>query len=62
MVNRKKRLFRGIESLREQIDLHEEKLELAQEEGMEELASYYNKEIESKKRDLDKKQKILDKQ
>lgn len=62
MVNRKKRLSKGIESLREQINLHEEKLESAQEQGMEELVCYYNKEIQSKKDDLDKKKKMLEKQ
>lgn len=62
MTNRKKRLAKGIESLREQIILHEEKLESAQEEGMEELVNYYNKEIESKKRDLEKKKEMLEKQ
>lgn len=62
MTNRKKRLAKGIESLKEQIVEHEEKLGSAQEEGMEELVNYYNKEIESKKRDLEKKKGMLEKQ
>ena len=61
MVNRKKRLQKGIESLDKQIKLHEEKLKKAEEDDNIELASYYRKEIESKKRDKEEKQRILDK-
>ncbi len=61
MVNRKKRLQKGIESLDKQIKLHEDKLKKAEEEDNIELASYYKKEIESKKRDKEEKQRMLDK-
>lgn len=51
MVNRKKRLQKGINSLEIQIKLHEEKLRKAEEEDRIELAEYYKKEIQAKKRD-----------
>ena len=49
MVNRKKRLQKGIESLEKQIKLHEEKLKKVEEEDNIELAQYYKKEINAKK-------------
>jgi len=61
MVNRKKRLQKGIESLEKQIKLHEEKLKKAEQEDNIELANYYKKEIDAKKRDKEEKQRILDK-
>lgn len=61
MTNRKKRLKKGIESLREQITFHEEKREKAKEEGKEELAGYYEGEIESKENDIEKKKRLLEK-
>lgn len=61
MTNRKKRLKRGIESLKEQVKIHKEKKEKASEEDMEELVRYYDKEIESKIRDIEKKKKMLEK-
>jgi len=61
MVNRKKRLQKGIESLDKQINLHEEKLKKAEEDDNIELASYYRKEIDAKKKDRDEKQRMLDK-
>ncbi|MEK6943604.1 MAG: hypothetical protein AABX00_06070 [Nanoarchaeota archaeon] len=61
MVNRKKRLQKGIESLEKQIKLHEEKLNEAEEKDNIELAGYYKKEIEAKKKDKEEKQRILDK-
>ena len=61
MVNRKKRLQKGIESLEKQIKLHEEKLKKAEEEDNIELASYYKKEIEAKKKDKDEKKRLLEK-
>ena len=61
MTNRKKRLEKGITSLQKQVEIHEEKLKKAEEEGMEELVDYYNNEIEAKKRDIDKKKKLLEK-
>jgi len=62
MTKRKKRLNKGIESLQEQIELHEEKKAKAEEEGLIELRDYYEKEISAKKRTLEEKQKMLDKQ
>ena len=59
MVNRKKRLKKGIESLTRQIELHEEKKKKAEQEDKIELADYYEKEIKAKKRDKEKKEKIL---
>jgi len=61
MVNRKKRLQRGIDSLEKQIQLHEEKLAHAEQEDNIELAGYYKKEIAAKKRDKEEKQRILEK-
>ena len=61
MVNRKKRLQKGIDSLDKQINLHEEKLEKAEEDDNIELANYYKKEIESKKRDKEEKERMLSK-
>lgn len=62
MVKRKKKLQKGIDSLREQIRLHEDKRKFAEEEGMEELVDYYSREIEAKKRTLREKENILSKQ
>jgi hypothetical protein len=62
MVNRKKRLKKGIESIQEQIELHEEKKNLAQTSGNEELVAYYIKEIEAKKKAKEEKEAILEKQ
>jgi len=62
MVNRKKRLKKGIESIQEQIELHEEKKNLAQTSGNEELVAYYTKEIEAKKKAKEEKEAILEKQ
>ena len=45
MTKRKKRLQKGIESLEEQIKIHEEKRMNAIEEGKIELADYYVKEV-----------------
>ena len=61
MTNRKKRLQKGIDSLDKQIQLHEEKLEKAEEDDNIELANYYKKEIESKKKDKEEKERMLKK-
>lgn len=61
MVNRKKRLQKEIDSIEKQIKLHEEKLIRAEKEDNIELAEYYKKEIASKKKDKEQKQRILDK-
>jgi hypothetical protein len=44
-MKRKKRLEKGIESIKEQIELHKAKLKKAEEEGQEELMDYYYKEL-----------------
>ena len=61
MVNRKKRLQKGIESLEKQIKLHEEKLKKAEEEDNIDLAQYYKKEINAKKKDKEEKERLLEK-
>ena len=61
MVNRKKRLQKGVESLDIQIKLHEEKLKKAEEEDNIELANYYKKEINAKKKDKEEKERLLEK-
>ena len=59
MVSRKKRLKKGVESLEEQIKLHEEKKKKAEEEENIELADYYRKEIETKKKYKEEKERML---
>jgi hypothetical protein len=61
LVKRKKRLKKGIESLQEQILLHEQKQRDAESQGKIELVEYYKKEISSKEKDKLKKQLQLDK-
>lgn len=55
-MNRKKRLERGIESIGEQITLHERKLKEAEEAGEEELAEYYYKDLARLKRQKEQKE------
>ena len=62
MANRKRRLKKGMESLQKQIILHEEKKKQAEKEGKLELVDYYEKEIELKRKDKEKKEKLLEKQ
>ena len=61
-MKRKKRLEKGIESLKEQIEIHEEKKKKAEEADMGELVGYYEKEIHSKEKALKEKKELLDKQ
>ena len=61
MTNRKKRLRKGIESIEKQIKLHEEKLKKAEEEDNIELAQYYKKEVNAKKKDKEEKERLLSK-
>ncbi len=61
-MKRKKRLQKGIESLQKQIELHEEKMKKAGEEGNIELEGYYQKETEAKKKDKERKEALLEKQ
>lgn len=61
-MKRKKKLEKGIESLKEQIEIHEEKKRQAEEADMPELVGYYEKEILSKEKEMKKKKELLDKQ
>ena len=61
MANRKKRLEKGIESLKEQIKIHKEKLKQAIEEENEELAGYYKKDIGRLESEEKKKENQLNK-
>jgi len=61
MTNRKKRLKKGIKSLERQIEIHKEKRRIAQGEGNEILDDYYKREIESKKRDKERRENLLKK-
>lgn len=62
MPNRKKRLEKGIQSISEQIEIHEGKLNQAEEQGMIELMKYYEKEITSLKKAKELKEKQLEKE
>lgn len=61
MPRRKKRLRKGIESIRKQIDLHKAKLEEAKKAGNIGLVDYYEKELESLNLALARKQAFLKK-
>ncbi|HNZ51885.1 MAG TPA: hypothetical protein PLT60_01655 [Candidatus Pacearchaeota archaeon] len=61
-MKRKKRLKKGIDSLKEQIEIHEKKKKKAEEADMKELVGYYEKEILSKEKALKEKKALLDKQ
>lgn len=61
-MKRKKKLEKGIKSLKKQIEIHEEKKRKAEEADMPELVGYYDKEIISKEKDMKKKKELLDKQ
>ena len=61
MVSRKKRLKKGIESLEKQIKLHKEKKKKAELDDNFELTSYYEKEIEAKRKEKEKKERLLSK-
>ena len=62
MTNRKKRLAKGIESLKQQVKIHQNKKIKAEENGLEDLTKYYKKEIEAKNKDIKKKEILLNKQ
>ena len=59
MVKRKKRLEKGIESLKKQKEIHLEKKRRAEELGQEELVKYYEGEIESIEKTIDNKKEKL---
>ena len=61
MPKRSKRLKKRIVSIREQIELHREKLRAAEKSGNIGLVGYYEKEIESLESAIRKKQGILGK-
>lgn len=50
-----------VKSLNKQIELHEEKKKKAEKECNIELADYYEKEIETKRKDKEKKERIFEK-
>lgn len=59
MTNRKKRLKKGITSLKEQIEYHREKREQAEREGNIELEEYYRKEIKHLENAVERKEDKL---
>ena len=61
MPGRKKRVKKGIESIRKQIEIHEAKLHQSKKEGNIGLEEYYEKEIENLHLALTKKQAFLQK-
>ena len=61
MTNRKNRLEKGVESIEEQIEVHDEKRAMAKEEGRVELEEYYGKEIKKLEKEKEKKQRLLEK-
>lgn len=60
MTKRKKRLKKGIEALKKQKKIHEEKREKARKLGQEELVKYYTGEINKFEREIEKKEEQLD--
>jgi len=62
MVNRKKRLERGIVSIDKQIKIHLEKQARAKEKGNLELEGYYGKEISGLENTKKKKEEMLKKE
>lgn len=60
-MNRKKRLEKGIKSIEEEIEKHEQKRAYAKEEGSLELADYYDKEIKGLIKTKERKKKLSEK-
>ena len=60
-MKRKKRLEKGIESLQKQVEIHKEKLKNAIEDGNEDLAKYYEKDLARLEIEKDKKVEKLEK-
>jgi len=54
--------MKGIESIGEQIKIHEKKRDKAEKEGKIELKEYYGKEISELKKTKEKKEEMLEKQ
>jgi len=61
MVNRKKRLAKGIKSIESQIQKHRIKSEKAKKDNKIELVDYYEKEIKNLEFSKEKKKKLLNK-
>jgi len=61
MPNRKNRAKKSIESIKETIEEHEKKKQIAVGEGNEELARYYDKELQGMKDQITRKEKVLEK-
>ena len=60
-MKRKKRLEKGIESLKEQVKIHKEKLKKAIAESDEDLARYYEKDVARLENEEKKKEDQLEK-
>ena len=60
-MKRKKRLEKGVKSLQKQVEIHKEKLRKAIEEGNEDLARYYEKDISFMENEEKKKKDLLEK-
>lgn len=60
-MKRKRRLKRGIESLQEQVEIHREKLKEAVNEGNEDLARYYEKDLARLENEEKKKKEQFEK-
>ncbi len=61
MPNRKNRAKKSIDSIKESLEEHEKKRQMAIEEGNEELVRYYDKELQGMKDQMAKKENILKK-
>jgi len=61
MPNRKKRLEKGIESIKEEIENHKQKRASAISKGDEYLSKYYDKEIKGMEKQLKRKKDIVGK-
>ena len=58
-MKRKKRIEKGIESMKKQIEIHKEKLANAKDAKDFDLEDYYDREIAAKKKDLEEKEKLF---
>ena len=59
-MKRKKRLEKGVESIKKEIEKHKEKMKKAEEDENLELAGDYYKEIEGLEKTKERKEKQLD--
>lgn len=58
-MKRKKRLEKGIESIKKQIDIHRQKLEEAREKGADELVDYYERDLDRLEKQKSQKEEKL---